>query len=97
MKHRIVQAKKILVGAVVASTSVATPAVAADNTLMALRAELVATPAKDALARVAHFRPLCDKDGYPLVGNVASGGKSAGNGLQPSQFCASVRKARGSS
>jgi hypothetical protein len=37
---------------------------------------------------VARFRPLCDQEGYPLVGNVAS----KGDMYQPSQFCSDVRK-----
>jgi hypothetical protein len=53
-----------------------------------LRDELLATPGTEVLAQMDHFRPLCDEQGYPLVGNVAT--KSVG--MQPSQFCAEVRK-----
>jgi hypothetical protein len=35
------------------------------------------------------FRPLCDADGYPLVGNIAN----KRGVYQPSKFCAEVRKA----
>jgi hypothetical protein len=58
--------------------------------LDALRTELLNTTPDAALAQMTHFRPLCDKDGYPLVGNVAS--KVQLPGLQPSAFCAEVRK-----
>jgi len=56
--------------------------------LVQLRDELLQTPVDTALAQVDHFRPLCDAEGYPLVGNVAT--KSIG--LQPSAFCEEVRK-----
>jgi hypothetical protein len=56
--------------------------------LIELRDELVETPATEALERFDHFRALCDRDGYPLVGNVAT--KSIG--MQPSQCCAEARK-----
>jgi hypothetical protein len=55
--------------------------------LVDLRDELLATEPTQALERIDYFRPLCDADGYPLVGNVAS----KGPGLQPSQLCAEVR------
>jgi hypothetical protein len=56
--------------------------------LVALRTELMETPSTQALAAMDYFRPLCDSEGYPLVGNVAT--KSVG--LQPSQFCTEVRR-----
>jgi hypothetical protein len=56
--------------------------------LWPLREELFQGTREQAIARVAHFRPLCDKDGYPLVGNVIR--KSPG--YQPSAFCAEIRK-----
>ena len=60
----------------------------ADNAaLVALRDELDSAGHDAAMARVAHFRPLCDKDGYPLVGNLVRKGPSYG----PARFCASVR------
>jgi hypothetical protein len=58
-----------------------------DAALTDLRDELLETPAVEAVERMDHFRPLCDDQGYPLVGNVAT--KSIG--MQPSQFCAEVR------
>jgi len=54
-----------------------------------LRLELIRTGRDKAQANVSRFRPLCDQDGYPLVGNMAN--KS--NVYQPSQFCNDVRKA----
>jgi hypothetical protein len=39
---------------------------------------------------MARYRPLCDKDGYPLVGNLSR--KSPDPGLEPSELCAEVRK-----
>ncbi|MFO0744523.1 MAG: hypothetical protein U1F43_02480 [Myxococcota bacterium] len=57
--------------------------------LLALRADLLAAERSDALAHMKVYRPLCDADGYPLVGNLAT--KSPG--LQPSAFCAAVRVA----
>ncbi len=60
----------------------------ADNAaLVALRSELDRAGHEAAMARVAHFRPLCDKDGYPLVGNLVRKVPSYG----PTKFCASVR------
>lgn len=55
--------------------------------LVALRNELDIAGHEAAMARVAHFRPLCDKDGYPLVGNLVRKGPTYG----PTKFCASVR------
>jgi hypothetical protein len=62
--------------------------------LLSLRAELAAAEPATALARMPHFRPLCDAEGYPLVGNVANKapGAAPSPGLQPSQFCAKVRE-----
>jgi hypothetical protein len=37
-----------------------------------LRAELYRAETRDQALPQARFRPLCDADGYPLVGNVAS-------------------------
>lgn len=61
----------------------------ADNpTLKALRDELAGVGRDGAMARAAHFRPLCDEGGYPLVGNAAA---RKGPSYAPSQFCAEVR------
>jgi hypothetical protein len=40
--------------------------------------------------QAAHFRPLCDKDGYPLVGNLMS--KSGEQTYGPEEFCAEARR-----
>jgi hypothetical protein len=56
--------------------------------LRALRVDLIRTGRDTALKDVSRFRPLCDQDGYPLVGNLAS----KGDMYQPSQFCSDVRK-----
>jgi hypothetical protein len=68
------------------------PAQAADEKpapqLVLLRAELDRETRESALAKQAHYRPLCDKDGYPLVGNVNRKGPG---GPQPSELCADIR------
>jgi hypothetical protein len=46
-----------------------------------------------ALKRKAHYRPLCDRDGYPLVGNVMRKGPPVA--LQPSELCAAIRAKAG--
>lgn len=57
--------------------------------LIDLRASLFDAGKQRALRERGRFRPLCDREGYPLVGNV-----TRKQGLfQPSQFCAEVRKA----
>ena len=61
----------------------------APRALLDLRADLIKSDRDQVQADVARFRPLCDKDGYPLVGNLAN----KGDRYQPSQFCADVRKA----
>lgn len=60
-----------------------------DPSLVALRDELRSEKIEGARAKIAHYRPLCDKDGYPLVGNVVR--KSPKPELQPSELCADVR------
>jgi glycine/D-amino acid oxidase-like deaminating enzyme len=62
---------------------------AAPRELLDLRAKLLGAGKKAAFEQVGQFRPLCDADGYPLVGNLAN----KPNVYQPSQFCADVRKA----
>jgi hypothetical protein len=57
--------------------------------LLDLRVQLVRAGHDKAHAEIGRFRALCDKDGYPLVGNIAN----KPNMYQPSQFCADVRKA----
>ncbi len=56
--------------------------------LLELRSLLLHAGRDKAQADPSKFRPLCDKDGYPLVGNIAN----KGNMYQPSQFCSDVRK-----
>lgn len=57
--------------------------------LLALAGELLgADPAK---IDAAHYRPLCDDKGYPLVGNLTTKDPKA-SGTLVSQFCATVRK-----
>jgi hypothetical protein len=53
-----------------------------------LRVKLLKAGHDKAHAEIGRFRALCDKDGYPLVGNIAN----KPNMYQPSQFCADVRK-----
>jgi hypothetical protein len=64
----------------------------ADSKLLALRDELDRTLPAEVVAKEAHFRPLCDKDGYPLVGNLNR--KAPSPGTAPSAFCASVRSTK---
>lgn len=56
--------------------------------LRELRAELIKAGHDKAQADVSRFRALCDRDGYPLVGNLV--GKRGV--YQPSEFCSEVRK-----
>lgn len=62
-----------------------------DPVLVTLRAELRAQKREIALAQTARFRPLCDKDGYPLVGNAVMG-KGDLDLYQPSEFCHDIRQ-----
>jgi hypothetical protein len=59
--------------------------------LVALAEELDAAGPEHALQQMPHFRPLCDKDGYPLVGNVMGKGQR-GEPYLPAAFCSEVRK-----
>jgi hypothetical protein len=61
-----------------------------DPKLLALRDEMTEQRRETVLAQSARFRPLCDKDGYPLVGNVVRKGPSVD--YQPSAFCEDLRK-----
>jgi acyl-CoA synthetase (AMP-forming)/AMP-acid ligase II len=56
--------------------------------LLKLRAELFHLTGDAAKQQLDHFRPLCDADGYPLVGNIATKGERT----QPSEVCAAVRE-----
>lgn len=69
--------------------------------LLELRADLAETGREGALDSKPHFRPLCDADGYPLVGNMVP--KAPDDSMtgylvelplppyQPSEFCTEVR------
>jgi hypothetical protein len=57
--------------------------------MLDLRGELLRGGRDKAQADVSKFRALCDKDGYPLVGNLAN----KPDMYQPSQFCSDIRKA----
>ena len=59
----------------------------APKELIELRSELFEAGHDGALKQIPKFRPLCDADGYPLVGNAVR----KGDVYQPSQFCAEVR------
>jgi hypothetical protein len=61
----------------------------APRALLDLRLDLIRAGHDKAQADLARFRPLCDKDGYPLVGNMV--GKRGV--YQPSEFCSDIRKA----
>ena len=56
--------------------------------LRELRADLIKAGHDKVQADASRFRALCDKDGYPLVGNLV--GKRGV--YQPSEFCSDVRK-----
>ncbi len=56
-----------------------------DRQLLTLRDELYRTGTNELGRTESHFRPLCDKDGYPLVGNL--GQKS----LPVAAFCEAQR------
>jgi hypothetical protein len=53
--------------------------------LLKLRRELYNMQYDDAAKQLPRFRALCDADGYPLVGNIAS--KGDGRRMQPSEAC----------
>jgi hypothetical protein len=59
-----------------------------DPALLALREDL-AHETRGQVHNPDRFLPLCDKDGYPLVGNVMR--KSPSPDYQPSAFCADLR------
>ena len=58
-----------------------------DPRINTLRAELARD--KNALDHAEHYRPLCDKDGYPLVGNLQRKGPIE---FEPSQICRAIRE-----
>ena len=64
--------------------------------LIQLRGDMAELTAQQVLQNKSHFRPLCDEQGYPLVGNLLP--KEPDDSMQgyvapyqPSQFCAEVR------
>lgn len=59
-----------------------------DPKLNTLLSEVLQKPARDVFAHLPKYRPLCDKDGYPLVGNVARKGAPE---VQPSTLCEEIR------
>lgn len=90
-KHTILTALLLSSAPAVASPGAHTPPPDAQVAapLRELRASLMKAGHDKAHAEIGRFRALCDKDGYPLVGNIAN----KTNMYQPSQFCADVRKA----
>jgi hypothetical protein len=64
------------------------PDATAKPELLKLRAELFQLAGDAAKQQLDHFRPLCDADGYPLVGNIVTKGERT----QPSEVCARVRE-----
>lgn len=62
-----------------------------DPALIGLAGELTGLSIDDAMKQTAHFRPLCDAKGYPVVGNLPAKSPGPPN-AQPSTFCAEVRK-----
>jgi hypothetical protein len=59
-----------------------------DPALLALR-EALSGETRGKVQNPDRFRPLCDKDGYPMVGNMMR--KSPNPYYQPSAFCADLR------
>jgi hypothetical protein len=58
--------------------------------LLKLRNELRGMTRDTAVKVLPRFRALCDADGYPLVGNIATKGES--DRMQPSEVCRLVRE-----
>lgn len=52
-----------------------------------LRSTLLDSRREDVLKTMGRFRPLCDAEGYPVVGNLSTKVR----GMQPSEYCATVR------
>ena len=61
-----------------------------DPALMSLSGELANKTREEVFAALDHFRPLCDRDGFPLVGNVMR--KSPGDSYKTSTFCSDLRE-----
>ncbi len=68
--------------------------------LLELRATMADEGKEGALANVSYFRPLCDAEGYPLVGNILpKNPEDMPLGVAPveapyavSEFCGELRK-----
>lgn len=56
--------------------------------LLQLRTEAIGMAEDKVKEQLRHFKPLCDAEGYPLVGNIAVKGKA----MQPSMICKLVRE-----
>lgn len=82
-------AKPVITAAAPAIPPIPPPDAKVPAALLALRGELGAATPEQLRSSEAHFRPLCDKDGYPLVGNLNQKGPPEGN--TPSAFCAALR------
>lgn len=67
------------------------PAESPEKAAYALRNELENTTRADVMKRIAHFRPLCDKDGFPVVGNAVRKGQPE---YTTSKFCAEIRASK---
>ncbi len=78
--------------AVASAPSAVASAPTPDPAVFALAAELQGESRAGALARMDHYRPLCDDHGYPLVGNLAMKAPSDPKAMPPSELCAEVRK-----
>jgi hypothetical protein len=91
-RHRI--ATLILLSSTVGSASPDAhrppPDVQVKPALVKLRAELHAMTHDNAVKALPRFRALCDADGYPLVGNIATKGED--DRIQPSEACRLLRE-----
>ncbi len=93
--------KRTLIPILLLSSTAALAAPAPDDQvpyeLLELRDELVNAGERAALDDMPRYRPLCDAEGYPLVGNVLP--KDSDESVfvymdptfQPSEFCKQVR------
>jgi hypothetical protein len=91
-RHRL--ATLILLSSTVASASPDVhrppPDAEVKPALLQLRTELRAMTHENAVKALPRFRALCDADGYPLVGNIATKGED--ERIQPSQACRLLRE-----
>lgn len=68
------------------------PDAKAKPALIKLRGEMFELPGDKVKQQLARFRPLCDADGYPLVGNISTKGDD--DRMQPSALCTLVRESK---